>query len=279
MRFGEFRADAASGELFRSGTKVRIQDLPFRVLVELLARPGEVVTRDELRGRLWGAETFVDAEAGLNTAIAKLREALDDSADAPRYIETIPRRGYRFVAATGAPEAAAVPRSRVRHLALAALALLAVGTAMAYGLYRLATPSQPTIAVVLFHNETGDAANDQLAQQLTDATVVALSERRRYAVIGNAAILRTPRILADLNQIGVALKADYILIAQLQTPSPTAVSALGGVPGPMLTVRLHFIRVADQKHIWARGTTSFVTTLERDVTAAALAGIRESLGY
>jgi hypothetical protein len=167
----------------------------------------------------------------------------------------------------------------VRHLALAALALLAVGTAMAYGLYRLATPSQPTIAVVLFHNETGDAANDQLAQQLTDATVVALSERRRYAVIGNAAILRTPRILADLNQIGVALKADYILIAQLQTPSPTAVSALGGVPGPMLTVRLHFIRVADQKHIWARGTTSFVTTLERDVTAAALAGIRESLGY
>ena len=76
MTFGEFTVDPAAGELHRAGEKVRIQDLPFRVLTTLLARPGDVVTREELRASLWGADTFVDAEAGLNTAIAKLREAV-----------------------------------------------------------------------------------------------------------------------------------------------------------------------------------------------------------
>src|SRR6185436_15847435 len=98
MRFGEFSVDLAAGEVHRNGVKVRLQELPFRVLAELASRPGEVVTRDELRARLWDASTFVDAEAGLNTAVAKLREALGDSAESPQFIETLPKRGYRFIA-------------------------------------------------------------------------------------------------------------------------------------------------------------------------------------
>src|SRR5215510_4197459 len=97
MRFADFEIDEQAGILRRGGERVKLQDLPFRVLVVLVQRAGTVVTRDELRAALWGAETFVDAEAGLNTAIAKLREALGDSADAPHLIETIPKRGYRFI--------------------------------------------------------------------------------------------------------------------------------------------------------------------------------------
>ena len=95
MTFGEFTVDPAAGELRRAGEKVRIQDLPFRVLTTLLARPGEVVTREELRASLWGAETFVDAEAGLNTAIAKLREALDDRVHHLAELLGRPERAHR----------------------------------------------------------------------------------------------------------------------------------------------------------------------------------------
>ena len=98
IRFGVFEVDLAAGELRKSGVKIKLQDQPFRVLVALLARPGEVVTREELREKLWRDGTFVDFDRGVNTAINKIREALGDSADTPRFVETLPRRGYRFVA-------------------------------------------------------------------------------------------------------------------------------------------------------------------------------------
>src|SRR5215471_9554457 len=97
LRFGPFEVDARAGELRRDGTVVPLQDLPFRLLVALLERPRDVVSRAELTTRLWGNETFVDSTAGLNTAVAKLREALGDQAEQPIYIETVPKRGYRFV--------------------------------------------------------------------------------------------------------------------------------------------------------------------------------------
>jgi serine/threonine-protein kinase len=97
IRFGTFEVDLEAGELRRRGSKVKLQEQPFQVLVMLLERPGEVVTREELQKKLWTADTFVDFERGLNRAINKLREALDDDADTPRFIETLPRRGYRFL--------------------------------------------------------------------------------------------------------------------------------------------------------------------------------------
>jgi DNA-binding winged helix-turn-helix (wHTH) protein len=97
IRFGIFEVDLQAGELRRQGHKVKLQDQPFQVLVMLLEHPGEVVTREELQKKLWPADTFVDFERGLNRAINKLREGLGDDADSPRFIETLPRRGYRFV--------------------------------------------------------------------------------------------------------------------------------------------------------------------------------------
>jgi DNA-binding winged helix-turn-helix (wHTH) protein len=98
LRFGAFELDLRAGELRKQGLRVKLQEQPFRVLTVLIHRPGEVVTRDELRASIWPADTFVDFDNSLNTSINKLREALGDSAESPRFIETLPRRGYRFVA-------------------------------------------------------------------------------------------------------------------------------------------------------------------------------------
>ncbi len=117
-RFGVYEANVASGELSKNGSKLRLQEQPFQVLLALLERPGEVVTREELRQRLWPADTFVDFDHSLNTAINKLRDALGDTAANPRFIETLARRGYRFIAPVQgesaeapllAPSQAAVP--------------------------------------------------------------------------------------------------------------------------------------------------------------------------
>src|ERR1700746_2492432 len=98
LRFGVFEADVRAGELRKQGVRVKLQEQPFHVLTVLLERPGEVVTREELRNQNWPPDTFVDFDNSLNTAINRLREALGDSADNPRFIETLPRRGYRLIA-------------------------------------------------------------------------------------------------------------------------------------------------------------------------------------
>src|SRR5436305_3069620 len=97
-RFGVFELDLRAGELRRHGHKIKLQEQPFQVLSQLLEKPGEVITREELRNRLWPADTFVDFDHSLNAAIRRLRDALGDSADNPRFVETVARRGYRFLA-------------------------------------------------------------------------------------------------------------------------------------------------------------------------------------
>lgn len=104
VRFGVFEADLLAGELRKSGLRIRLQEQPFQVLALLLERPGELVTREQLREKLWSADTFVDFDHSLNTAINKIREALGDSASSPRFVETLARRGYRFVAPVQADE-------------------------------------------------------------------------------------------------------------------------------------------------------------------------------
>ena len=98
VRFGVFEANLDSGELRKSGVKIKVQDLPFRFLAVLLERPGEVVTREELRETLWPDGVYVDFDRSLNAAVSRIRDALSDSAETPRFVETLPRRGYRFVA-------------------------------------------------------------------------------------------------------------------------------------------------------------------------------------
>ena len=129
-----------------------------------------------------------------------------------------------------------------------------------------AQAAKTTIAVVLFHNDTGNAELDRLAQQLTDATVIALAANPKYAIIGNAPILRTPRIFEDLKKIGEELHADYVLLGQLQNPADG------------LTVRLHFIKSSDQKHLWAKGVVGLPAELEPRVVQIVRDGIGTTLG-
>lgn len=281
MRFADFEIDERSGELRRAGERLRLQDLPFRLLAVLVRRAGDVVTRDELRAELWGTETFVDAEAGLNTAIAKIREALGDSADAPRFVETLPKRGYRFIG-TIEPDRAAEPipstrtsasfdapvqparatDRRVLRLAVAALGIIVIAISAWY----VSRPAPDiTIAVVRFHNETGVAGNDRLAGTLTDAVVVSLAAETRYGVIGNSPLLRTERIFADANKIGRALKADYVLLGQLQE----------GDAG--LLIRAHLIRTSDQKHVWAAPIALPASNKEGVLTTAIADGISRTV--
>ena len=277
MRFADFDLDERAGVLRRAGERVRLQDLPFRMLVVLLKRTGDVVTREELRAELWGTETFVDAEAGLNTAVAKIREALGDNAESPRFIETLPKRGYRFIgtlepeitpripAAIDPPGVSSEPSTHPsrRWLTFAALGLVAVA-AVAWAWTR--ETGQVTIAVVRFHNETGNPDHDRIAGTLTDAVVVSLADDPRYGVIGNSPLLRTERIFADASKIGQALKADYVLLGQLQN----------GDAG--LLVRAHLIRTSDQKHLWAAPIALAATNTEAGLTGAVREGVGKALG-
>jgi DNA-binding winged helix-turn-helix (wHTH) protein/TolB-like protein len=262
-RFGPFLVDPHAGELRRDGTIVPLQDLPFRLLTALLERPGEVVTRAELTDRLWGAETFVDSTAGLNTAVAKLREAIGDHADHPIYIETIPKRGYRFTGTAETDlrtdeEGDTRPRFSMNKGIVWAAATLAVVAVVATGVLRLgANRTQTRIAVVLFDNETGRPEVSRLSQSLTDATVFALTADPRLAVIGNAAVLRTARPFRDIALVRDTLNADFIVIGQVQTADDR------------ILIRSHLIRAADEVHVWVNlaRLTSDETTLLSDVSS------------
>jgi DNA-binding winged helix-turn-helix (wHTH) protein/TolB-like protein len=252
IRFGHFALDAESGTLTRNGVPVRLPPQPARVLALLVARAGEIVSRDELRQQIWGSETFVDFERGLNFCIAQIRAALGDSADSPRFIETLPKRGYRFIAPVTPAAEPAVPvrvdtpqparaLSR-RGLTVAALLLLVIAASIAGLAMRSHPDPRIRIAVVPFDNETGDTEYDRIAGGVADATVARLATPERLqnvAVIGNAAVLRRPRAFRDLEAIGQELGAHFVVLAQVKSDDTR--------------VRLvaHLIRVSDQAHVWA----------------------------
>ena len=256
VSFGPYTIDPKAGELRRGGTSVALQDLPFRLLSALAERPGELVTRSELTERLWGADTYVDSTAGLNTAVAKLRDALGDNADQPLYIETVPKRGYRFIGAVVNDDAKAQSDPAVAReqstasaggewVALRRRPIVWIATASAvvalvwFATYQLrAGRPQTRVAVVLFDNETGRPEVSRLSQALTDATVFALTAQPKLAVIGNAAILRTARSFRDIAAVRDALHADFIVIGQVQ------------LVDDRILVRSHLIRAGDQAHVW-----------------------------
>jgi TolB-like protein len=243
--------------------------------VALLERPGDVVTRAELTALLWGNETFVDSTAGLNTAVAKLREALGDQPEQPIYIETVPKRGYRFIGRTIESDVRVDPRANDearadqpvrpfvnRRLVWAAAAIVIVSiTGITYQLR--ANRPQTRVAVVLFDNETGRTEVSRLSQSLTDAAVFALTADPRLAVIGNAAVLRTERPFRDIARVRDALRADFIVIGQVQTVDDR------------ILVRTHLIRAADQVHVWVNAVrlTEDETTLLSDVSSQVAAAV------
>ena len=176
--FGTFELDLRSGELRKSGLRIKIQEQPFQVLAMLLEHPGEMVTREELRKKLWPEDTFVDFEHGLNAAINKLREALGDSADNPRFVETLPRRGYRFIAPLIGAGLVPAPEGRPQGAPLQKLwkilvpaALMLVAAAIGGTLYFRSRQTmthltdKDTIVLSDFDNKTGDAVFDDALKQ------------------------------------------------------------------------------------------------------------------
>ena len=209
VRFGVFELDLNTGELRKAGARINLPEQPFQVLKALLDRPGDLVTRDELRQRLWPAETFVDFDQGLNAAVRRLRDALGDSADTPRFVETLPRRGYRFIAPVTAPsvpeapvpphpaiedgqgglrppDQTRVPRRLTRawtSVLVAAIALVSAVTLWTAGYLRwppapsrLNVPSGPfMLAVLPFENLTGNPDQEYIGDGMTEELIVQLS--------------------------------------------------------------------------------------------------------
>ena len=157
--FGEFKLDLHTGELSTNGRKSTLSEKPFHLLVALLERPGELVTREELKKKLWNSDTFVDFDLSLNKAVNRLREALRDSAEQPRFIETLPRRGYRFIA-EGVPVEAALPEKqpvprRIRRNSIIVATLLAAGIlAGAFAARKFLKIQQPRFQQLTFHRGT-----------------------------------------------------------------------------------------------------------------------------
>jgi DNA-binding winged helix-turn-helix (wHTH) protein len=208
IRFGVFEFTFSTSELRRNGILMRLQAQPANVLSYLLSHTDRVVSREELHDTIWGSPTFVDFERGLNVCIAQIRAALGDESSAPRYIRTIPRKGYEFICpvqrlgSLRSPESVTVQRPS-RRLLVASLVAVVLITGIIGGYLFARSRSRATaplvIAVARFDNETGDPAVTSFADALTDDVVARLTDTNdgRLRIIGNASVLRVPRQQRD----------------------------------------------------------------------------------
>jgi TolB-like protein/DNA-binding winged helix-turn-helix (wHTH) protein/Flp pilus assembly protein TadD len=272
LRFGVFEMDLRTGELRKHGMQVRLQRQPFQVLAMLLEHPGEVVTREELQRNLWPADTFVDFDHGLNKAINKIRDALGDSAESPRFLETVSRRGYRFLAEvklvddsseavlTPGPEVLAGPQgpdlakaasqpaahkrfatSRTSRRLGAILALLLIIWA-ASALYFRNRPSSSLIrslAVLPLESLSGDASQDYFADGMTDELITDLGQISALRVISRTSVMSYKRVRKPLPQIARELNVDGIVEGTVLRS------------GNQVRITAQLIKASDDKHLWA----------------------------
>jgi TolB-like protein/DNA-binding winged helix-turn-helix (wHTH) protein len=288
VRFGAFEFDTASGDLRREGRRVRLQTQPRLVLGLLVARRGELVTREELRRQLWAEDTFVDFDNGLNVAIRKIRDALGDAAPTPLYVETERGRGYRFVASVvdGAPaavdDAEALPpdasgavhgpapgsphrsRGARSRLVAAALALATVAgagaTAWRAGVLRSSrsTPREAgtPITLAVLPLESAGGQPDDLALGIPDAIITRLSSVRQFRVRPTSAVAGYLRQQVDAQEVGRRLGALYVLAGSLR-----------GTAG-RLRVSVQLVRTTDGATIWGR---------QYDVARRELLGVEDAV--
>jgi TolB-like protein/Tfp pilus assembly protein PilF len=176
IQFGEFELDTAAGELRRQGSKLRLQDQPLQILQILLQRPGEIVAREELQLKVWPSDTFVDFDHGINNAIKRLREALGDTADTPRFVETLPRRGYRFI-----------------------------------GKIEQETPKFRSLAVLPLDNLSRDSEQEYLADGLTEALITTLAKIGELRVVSRTSSMLYKGVRKPLREIARELDVDAIV--------------------------------------------------------------------
>jgi TolB-like protein/DNA-binding winged helix-turn-helix (wHTH) protein/Flp pilus assembly protein TadD len=256
LRFNDFELDLRAGELRKHGSKLRLQGQPLQVLAALLNHAGDVVTREDLRSEIWSADTFVDFDHSLHNAIARIREALSDSAEMPRYIETLPRRGYRFIApvqripaqSPHRPAQSEVPldlkpRKFRAFLAAAVIALLVVDSA--FLVTRLAThPTNAaarthTIAVLPLDNLSGDPSEDFFADGMTDQLITDLAKVGSVRVVSRTSVQHYKGTKKSLPEIARELNVDDIVE--------------GSVVRSRQRVRVtaQLIQASTDQHLWA----------------------------
>lgn len=276
--FDAFEADLRSGELRKQGIKIKLHHQPFQVLSMLLEHPGEVVTREELKTKLWPFDTFVDFDVGLNSAVKKLRDALGDSADMPRYVETLPRRGYRFIgslsntstskadAAAGVPGRVVVEQSVAASEGvvpevpvvsgvsrrwtlwttagvLAGLLVLLVGFDVGSWRERLLARATPvhirSIAVLPLENLTGDPAQEYFSDGMTDALITDLAQISSLKVISRTSMMRYKGTRKALPEIARELNVDGIVAGAVAQS------------GERVRVDAQLIQATTDRHVWA----------------------------
>src|SRR5216684_2174917 len=282
VRFGEFELDLRTGELRSDGHHIILQEKPFQILTALLERPGEMVTREELIKRLWPAGTFVDFDLSLNKAVNRLRDALEDSAEQPRFIETLPKRGYRFVAEVTRNDAgpaevsptspaqqhkdAALASGTIRWRSAGVAGLLVIIAMVSYIAWRRHTRAPaPTgrimMAVLPFQNLTGDPEQEYLTDGLTEETIARLGglQPERLGVIARTSVMGYKHGDKRLDQIGRELSVQYVLENSLRGS------------GDHLRATVQLLQVKDQSHLWAQDydyRPRDILSLEDDVARA-----------
>lgn len=303
LRFGLYEADLDAAELRKNGLKVKLQDRPFEILKILLERPGEVITREEFRQRLWPADTFVDFDHSLNGSINKLRQVLDDDADNPRFVATAGRRGYRFIAPVSgsghllaenakaplSPEAAVgaakqsspdYPQTRpevsrgILWVAGSAMIILVLATVSASWRYLHRRPRTPPgrimLAVLPFQNLTGDPEQEFFADGLTEELITQLGQvhPQQLGVIARTSVMGYKHSDKRVDQIARDLSVQYVLEGSVRrTPDRLRITA-------------QLISVADQSHLWAQAydrNPQDVLTVEGDVALAVASEIQVQL--
>src|ERR1700730_7810126 len=195
LRFGAFELDLRAGELHKQGLRVKLQEQPFRVLAVLTQRPGELVTREEFRSQIWPADTFVDFDNSLNTSINKLRETLSDSAESPRFIETLPRRGYRFIAPVSSSDRKVPTQAWKIVVAAVAVAALVAGGLFWRSRQARRLTDKNTIVLGDFANSTGDAVFDGT---LREGLSVELEQSPFLSLVSEEGIHQTLRMMERL---------------------------------------------------------------------------------
>ncbi len=274
-QFGQFEVNAASGELFKNGRRVKLQEQPFRLLVVLLEHAGEMVTREDLRSRIWPEDTFVDFDGSLRVAVRKLREALDDDAESPRYIGTIPKRGYRFLDPAVRPAEAILPAvappisaaderqdqtagkvsvAEIVHgqrnwharkwLLVGAASLLILAAITTYILTRsrpadAKAPKITSLAVLPLENLSGDRAQEYLADGMTEEMIGRLSMIRGLRVISRTSVMqfKDTRLLAPAiaKKLGVDALVEGSVIRE----------------GNRIRIHAQLIRASTDEHFWS----------------------------
>jgi len=259
IRFGVFEVDLASGELRKQGVRIRLQEQPFQALVALIERLREVLTREDLQKRLWPADTNVDFDRGLNKAINRLREALGDDADNPRFIETLPQRGYRFLAEVetapaGIPVALPAP-SHTRTVLLRRGLLVGAGVVGVAGLFLagrrfLPSPSRriESIAVLPLENLSGDPAQEYFADGMTDELIGEIARIASLRVISRTSIMQYK---------GGARKSLPAIARELNVDA--IVEGTVAHSGGRVRITAQLIRADDDRHLWSE-------EYERDLT-------------